>query len=64
VALPVSGRLDKHFTVLWDGGHIKFLSIATLRQLLAKAGFSRAEIIRAGQIAPLAKSMIAMVRRG
>lgn len=24
VALALSGRLDSHFAVLWDGGHIKF----------------------------------------
>jgi 2-polyprenyl-3-methyl-5-hydroxy-6-metoxy-1,4-benzoquinol methylase len=26
LALAVSGKLDSHFTVLWDGGHIKFFS--------------------------------------
>jgi len=24
VALAVSGKLDRHFTALWEGGHIKF----------------------------------------
>jgi 2-polyprenyl-3-methyl-5-hydroxy-6-metoxy-1,4-benzoquinol methylase len=27
VALAVSGKMDGHFTTLWDGGHIKFFSI-------------------------------------
>ena len=27
LALAVSGKLDAHFTALWDGGHIKFWSI-------------------------------------
>lgn len=39
VALAVSGSLDRHFTALWDGGHIKFWSPATLSSLLSEAGF-------------------------
>ncbi len=39
VALAVSGAMDKHFTVLWDGGHIKFWSPTTLSALLTEAGF-------------------------
>jgi len=42
----VIGKLDKHFTALRDGGHIKFFSIATLRQL-----------VRVSRISPLTKSM-------
>jgi 2-polyprenyl-3-methyl-5-hydroxy-6-metoxy-1,4-benzoquinol methylase len=34
LALAVSGNMDRHFTVLWDGGHIKFFSVNTLTQLL------------------------------
>ena len=30
---------DRHFTVLWEGGHIKFYSRKTLTQLLNKYGF-------------------------
>lgn len=36
LALAVSGRMDKHFTALWDNGHIKFWSVATLRELLLR----------------------------
>jgi 2-polyprenyl-3-methyl-5-hydroxy-6-metoxy-1,4-benzoquinol methylase len=32
--LALSGKLDDHFTVLWDGGHIKFRSRKTLTNLL------------------------------
>ena len=39
VALAASGSMDKHFTVLWDGGHIKFWSVKTLSALLTEAGF-------------------------
>ena len=38
-ALALSGKLDAHFTVLWDGGHIKFWSRRILTALLQEAGF-------------------------
>ena len=63
LALAVSGRLDRHFTALWDHGHIKFWSIETLSKLLREAGFNRLEFRRVGRIPPLAKSMIAIARR-
>ena len=59
LALAASGRLDAHFTALWDGGHIKFWSERTLRQLLAEAGFGSIAFRRVGRVRPLAKSMIA-----
>jgi 2-polyprenyl-6-hydroxyphenyl methylase/3-demethylubiquinone-9 3-methyltransferase len=63
VALALSGRLDPHFTVLWDGGHIKFFSIATLRELLTEVGFEDIRFVRVGRIPPLAKSIVAVARR-
>ena len=63
LALAVTGKMDSHFTALWDGGHIKFFSAATLRQLLLEAGFERPKIYRVGRIPPLAKSMIAAFRK-
>lgn len=63
LALAVSGQLDKHFTALWDGGHIKFFSINTLGQLLTEAGFNDLRFIRVGRIPPLAKSMIAVGKK-
>jgi 2-polyprenyl-6-hydroxyphenyl methylase/3-demethylubiquinone-9 3-methyltransferase len=63
LALAVSGRLDKHFTALWDGGHIKFFSIATLRELLSEAGFQEIRFMRIGRLPPLAKSMVAIARK-
>jgi 2-polyprenyl-3-methyl-5-hydroxy-6-metoxy-1,4-benzoquinol methylase len=58
LALALTGRLDAHFTALWDGGHIKFWSERTLRILLEEAGFVGIEFRRAGRVRPLAKSMI------
>jgi 2-polyprenyl-6-hydroxyphenyl methylase/3-demethylubiquinone-9 3-methyltransferase len=63
VALAVTGKMDEHFTALWDGGHIKFFSIRTLGKLLHEAGADDVKFIRVGRIPPLAKSMIAVVRK-
>jgi 2-polyprenyl-6-hydroxyphenyl methylase/3-demethylubiquinone-9 3-methyltransferase len=63
LALAVTGRMDRHFTALWDGGHIKFFSIATLRELLQEAGFTPVTFVRVGRIPPLAKSMMAIATR-
>ena len=58
VAMAVTGKLDRHFTALWDGGHIKFWSRATLSRLLSEEGFSVTGFIGAGRIPYLWKSMI------
>jgi 2-polyprenyl-6-hydroxyphenyl methylase/3-demethylubiquinone-9 3-methyltransferase len=63
LALAVMGKWDDHLTVLWDGGHIKFFSIATLRTLLEETGFNNIRFVRVGRIQLLAKSMIAVVRK-
>ena len=63
VALAVSGKLDQHFTALWDGGHIKFFSIHTLGALLTEAGFRELRFERVGRVPALAKSMMAIVRK-
>ena len=55
--------MDKHFTALWDNGHIKFWSIDTLGELLREAGFVDVRFERVGRIPPLAKSMIAIARK-
>lgn len=63
LALAISGKMDKHFTAVWDGGHIKFFSIKTLKKILREAGFKDINIVRVGRIPFLAKSMIAVFRR-
>jgi 2-polyprenyl-3-methyl-5-hydroxy-6-metoxy-1,4-benzoquinol methylase len=63
VGLALSGKLDSHFTALWDEGHIKFWSILTLKELLIEAGFSGISFQRVGRIPVFAKSMIAVARR-
>lgn len=63
VGMALSGKLDSHFTALWDEGHIKFWSILTLKELLIEAGFSGLSFQRVGRIPVFAKSMIAVARR-
>jgi 2-polyprenyl-6-hydroxyphenyl methylase/3-demethylubiquinone-9 3-methyltransferase len=63
LALALTGRLDAHFTALWDHGHIKFWSTRTLRALLAEAGLRDIRFIRVGRVPALAKSLIAVARK-
>lgn len=63
LALAVTGRMDQHFTALWDHGHIKFWSQRTLRLLLEDSGLRVESIDRLGRIPPLACSMLAVCRK-
>lgn len=63
LALAATGKLDTHFTALWDYGHIKFWSARTLSALLTEAGLRIDRVIRVGRIPTLAKSMIVVARR-
>jgi 2-polyprenyl-3-methyl-5-hydroxy-6-metoxy-1,4-benzoquinol methylase len=63
LALALAGKMDAHFTALWDHGHIKFWSIETLGELLREAGFVDARFHRVGRMPALAKSMIAVARK-
>jgi 2-polyprenyl-3-methyl-5-hydroxy-6-metoxy-1,4-benzoquinol methylase len=49
LALAVSGRMDRHFTALNVGGHIKFFSIETLTTLLREAGAKDLQMSRLGR---------------
>jgi 2-polyprenyl-6-hydroxyphenyl methylase/3-demethylubiquinone-9 3-methyltransferase len=63
LALAVSGRFDSHFTALWEGGHIKFWSRATLTKLLQDNGFEVVKFEGAGRLPLLWKSMIVLARK-
>jgi 2-polyprenyl-6-hydroxyphenyl methylase/3-demethylubiquinone-9 3-methyltransferase len=63
LALSLTGKMDDHFTALWDGGHIKFWSMSTLSILLREAGLADISFLRVGRIPALAKSMIAIARK-
>jgi 2-polyprenyl-6-hydroxyphenyl methylase/3-demethylubiquinone-9 3-methyltransferase len=58
LALAAAGKLDAHFTALWDGGHIKFWSRRTLTALLQEAGFEVVAFRGAGRLPWLWKSML------
>lgn len=58
LALSVTGKMDSHFTVLSDGGHIKFFSIETLSRLLNEHGFSELKFTFYGRAPWLWKNMI------
>jgi 2-polyprenyl-3-methyl-5-hydroxy-6-metoxy-1,4-benzoquinol methylase len=63
LALALTGSMDRHFTALWEHGHIKFWSVKTLGCLLRDTGFSDVEFFLAGRIPAFAKSMIAVAHR-
>ena len=58
LALAASGRMDKHFTALWDYGHIKFWSRKTLSAALHETGFSQIEFAGCGRLPWMWKSMV------
>jgi len=58
LALSVFNGWDRHFTVNWDGGHIKFFSRATLTDLLLEKSFRDITFEGVGRIPGLWKSMI------
>lgn len=61
--LALTGRLDAHFTALWDGGHIKFWSRRTLTALLAEQGLAVTRFRGVGRGPGLWRSMILVARR-
>lgn len=58
LALSLLGKMDGHFTALWEGGHIKFWSRKTLTQLLERNGFRVIGFKGGGRIPYLWKSML------
>lgn len=63
LALALTGKMDRHFTALWDHGHIKFWSVRTLSELLGEAGFVNIRFKKVGRVPALARSMLAIARK-
>ena len=63
VVLALSGKMDNHFTALWDGGHIKFWSRKTLSGLLTGEGFRDLRFVGTGRVPYVWKSMILSARK-
>lgn len=64
VVMALSGKMDKHFTVDWDCGHIKFYSVKTLRTMVEEQGFRHIKFSFAGRLPYLWKSMILCAEKG
>lgn len=58
IVLAVSGKMDKHFNPLWDGGHIKFFSVATMTNLLESECFGDIKFKFSGRFPYVWKSML------
>jgi 2-polyprenyl-3-methyl-5-hydroxy-6-metoxy-1,4-benzoquinol methylase len=56
--IAATGRMDHHFDPLWEGGHIKFFSRATLGRLLAEENFRNLQFRGAGRVPGLWMSMV------
>jgi 2-polyprenyl-6-hydroxyphenyl methylase/3-demethylubiquinone-9 3-methyltransferase len=63
LTVALFNKFDAHHSPLWDHGHIKFWSMATLTSLLKEVGFGAIKFRRAGRVPPLAKSMIAIAQK-
>ena len=63
VVLAITGKMDKHFTAHWDGGHIKFWSRDTLSRLLTEQGFTDLRFVGTGRVPYIWKSMILIARK-
>ena len=63
LALALTGKMDSHYSALWDGGHIKFWSRSTLTYLLSERGFEVIHFVGAGRIPFVWKSMIVTARK-
>ncbi len=63
LAIALTGKHDRHFNPLWDGGHIKFFSPKTLSVLLAENRFSEIRFSFSGRVPGFWKSMICQARK-
>lgn len=50
LSIALAGKADRHYSALWEGGHIKFWSRRTLAILLREAGFRNMAFTGAGRI--------------
>ena len=62
LTMSLLNKMDNHFTVLWDGGHIKFWSKRTLSKLLKEFNFEMCKFKGSGRIPLLWKSMFIVAK--
>ena len=58
LSIALAGKADRHYSALWEGGHIKFWSRRTLAILLREAGFRNMAFTGAGRIPYLWRHMV------
>ena len=63
LALSLFNRWDRHHTVDWEGGHIKFFSEKTLTRMLNACGFDNVIFRNAGRVHWLWKSMVCRAKK-
>ncbi len=63
LALSLVDGWDRHFSVDWDGGHVKFFSKKTLAKMLGDTGFGDLSFHPAGRIYLLWKSIVFCARK-
>ena len=63
LAISVLNGWDSHHGVNWDGGHIKFFSVRTLRAVIARHGFQDLTFHCHGRLPLLWMHMICVARR-
>ena len=63
LVLAATGKMDTHFSVLHDGGHIKFFSVNTLSKLMRAHGFEDLSFTFYGRAPWLWKNMICHARK-
>jgi cyclopropane fatty-acyl-phospholipid synthase-like methyltransferase len=61
--ISLGAQWDWHHNPLWDGGHIKFWSRATLGKLLGETGFRNIRFRGAGRAPLVWKSLVASAER-
>ena len=64
LVMSILGLMDRHFTVHWKHGHIKFFSIKTLKELIlgGDTNFEIVKVFFSGRFFPLSHSMIFLLR--
>jgi len=60
--MAIMNKTDGHYTALWDGGHIKFWSIRTLKSLLNEFDYKVYKFKGSGRIPFLWKSMFIVAK--
>lgn len=63
IAISLLNKWDAHFTVAWNGGHIKFFSNRTLSAMIIRAGFRDCNFYYTGRFFLFWKSMICVATR-